>query len=195
MFAAICRQGGAVCMSDQIDFGDLNEMSAADFVSVLSDIFEGAPWVAERVVDQRAFKSIRGLHQALAEAVSLSSDRERMALIDGYKSPVPESAGRVWKAGSTGARSDEWLKQLDEDEQDLLAEHASAYESRFGFAFIDAGRPGRKNTAQELLAAFEERLAHTVEQEQRLALRHITEIARLRLKYLLHHDSGEDDGG
>src|ERR1700730_429601 len=42
----------------------INAMPAADFVAALGDVFEHAPWVAERAVAGRPFPSMAALHEA-----------------------------------------------------------------------------------------------------------------------------------
>ncbi len=79
---------------------------------------------------------------------------------------------------------------MDEEELQRFTELNADYKSRFGFPFIIAVKGHDQHS---ILAAFETRLENDGAAEQREALRQISEIARLRLKDLLHHDNGEDD--
>ncbi len=179
-------------MSDQIDFGDLNEMSAEDFVTTLSGVFERSRWVAERVVVRRMFKSVRGLHQAMTEEVSLATERERQDLIESYRPPRDAASWNGWISDGAGQRSEAWLEQLDDEQRTTLTELTNAYESRFGFPFLEADMD---DDGPSILATLERRLERDVEEERREALRQISEIARFRLEHLLRHDDRQDDGG
>lgn len=165
-------------MAEQIDFDDLNKMSPSEFVAALSGIFERSSWVPERVLGHRPFTSIRSLHQAMTGEVSLASAREQQALLDAYPDMVETAAG--------SPEND----PLDDDERDRFDEVHKAYRSRFGLPFIIAGGMDHERT---VLTAMEKRVAHDVDEEQREALSQISEIARLRLEALLHHDSRENE--
>lgn len=179
-------------MTEHIDFEDLNTMSSLEFIDVLADIFEHSPWVAERVVDRRPFTSVRSLHQAMTEEVSLASEREQRALIRAH----PDLAGKAaledsLTEASTGEQQGAGLDRLSDEELARITALNADYKSRFGFPFILAVKGHDKHS---ILATFEKRLENDEDAEQREGLRQISEIARLRLNAMLHHDNGEDDG-
>ena len=170
----------------QIVFDDLNNLGTAEFVTVLKDIFEHSPWVAERVVDERPFKSIRGLQQTMVQAVSAASSREQMDLICAH----PDLAGKAALSGeltesSTNEQAGAGLDTLNEAEFARFHTLNNTYQKRFGFPFILAVKGHDKHS---ILAAFEARLENDEDQERLEALKQIAEIARFRLDALLCHD-------
>ncbi|HMD58915.1 MAG TPA: 2-oxo-4-hydroxy-4-carboxy-5-ureidoimidazoline decarboxylase, partial [Steroidobacteraceae bacterium] len=64
-----------------ISIDQLNVMDPSEFVATLGAIFEHSPWVAERVVAQRPFRSRLDLLDAMAGAVSAAEPAEQIALI------------------------------------------------------------------------------------------------------------------
>ena len=79
---------------------------------------------------------------------------------------------------SQAEQSGAGLADLSDEERARFLELNAHYRERFGFPFILAVK-GR--TKEEILAAFEERLAHEPEQEFETALAEIKKITLLRL--------------
>ena len=165
---------------------ELNKLGVEEFVATLKDIFEHSPWVAERVVCERPFKSIRGLQQKMAQAVSAASAREQLDLICAH----PDLAGKAALSGdltisSTNEQAGAGLDTLNEEEFDRFHKLNDTYKKRFGFPFILAVKGHDKHS---ILAAFEARLENDQDEERLEALKQIAEIARFRLDALLTHD-------
>lgn len=165
---------------------ELNALSDAEFVDALKDIFEHSPWVAERVADLRNFKSVRSLHSAMVEAVSMASERKQLALIKAH----PDLAGKAALAGdltdsSTSEQAGAGLDRLSDAEYKSFHQLNDAYKSKFGFPFILAVKGHDKHS---ILKAFEARLKNDDDSEKEEALRQIGEIARFRLEALLSHE-------
>ncbi len=165
---------------------ELNGLSADDFVAHLKDIFEHSPWVGERVLPERPFKSVRRLHSAMCAQVAAASAREQLALIRAH----PDLAGKAALAGdlteaSTNEQAGAGLNTLTETEYARFHELNDAYKARFDFPFILAVKGHDKHS---ILAEFERRLDNDLKAENIEALRQISEIARFRLDGLLSHD-------
>jgi len=165
----------------------LNDMSDSEFVENLKDIFEHSPWVAERVLDNRPFKSVRGLHTHMLAAVSDASDREQIELLCAH----PDLAGKAALAGdltesSTSEQAGAGLDTLNKDEYEKFHHLNEEYKSQFGFPFILAVKGHDKHS---ILKAFEKRLENDVDQEQMEALRQVGEIAWFRLEDKFIHES------
>ncbi|ACL60210.1 allantoinase PuuE [Methylobacterium nodulans] len=158
-------------------------MSPALFVESFGDVFEHAPWVAERALAGGigpAQDSADGLHAAMVAALRAADPDRLLALIrnhpdlgDRVAALTPDSAAEQASAG---------LDALDEAQRDRFLDLNARYRARFGFPFVMAVR-GR--TADEILAALEERLAHDPESERETALAEIERIALLRLRQRL----------
>jgi 2-oxo-4-hydroxy-4-carboxy-5-ureidoimidazoline decarboxylase len=157
----------------------LNAASRDDFVEALGDIFENAPWVAERALAWRPFPTVAALHEAMLAAVAEAHPDARLAFVGGH----PELGGKVARAGAMAASSRHeqgglGLDRLSDAEFARFEAMNAAYRARFGFPFVICVR---RHTRDSVLAEFERRLLHNREAELATALREIGFITRLRL--------------
>jgi len=162
---------------------ELNAASAVNFVSALGAIYEHSPWVAEQIAAARPFATADDLRSAMVQAVAAASPERQFALIAGH----PDLGGKLARSGtlepaSAAEQGGLGLDQLSEAEFEKFDRLNTAYRTRFGFPFIVAVK---RHTRATVLAAFEERLAHTPEQERQAALEEIHAIAGFRLAALI----------
>ena len=158
---------------------ELNAMPAAAFVATLGDVFEHAPWVAERAAVGRPYPSVPALHEALMQVVHAAPRPTKLAFLRGH----PELGGKVARAGAmTEASQSEQgglgLDRLNDEEFVRFERLNAAYRERFGFPFIIAVR---RHTRASILAEFEQRLHNDETAELAAALAEIGHITRLRL--------------
>jgi 2-oxo-4-hydroxy-4-carboxy-5-ureidoimidazoline decarboxylase len=168
------KKGGPVIHLDA-----LNAASREDFVAALGDIFEHAPWVAERAFASRPFPSVASLHEAMVAAVAAASPDEQLAFISGH----PELGSKVARAGAMAASSRQeqgalGLDRLSDAEFDRFERMNADYRARFGFPFIVGVR---RHTRDSVLEQFERRLSNDRAAELVTALAEIGHITRLRL--------------
>ena len=166
-----------------------SRMGRALFVEAFGDVFEHSPWIAEAAhaaglsADQ---DEADGLHAAMLEPLRASDDDKKLALINAH----PDLAGRLALAGdltedSTKEQASAGLDRLTEDELAKFTGLNDAYKDRFGFPFIMAVKGRGKD---EILSAFETRLAHDHDVEFTTAMAEIEKIALLRLRDKLSQD-------
>ncbi|HEV2955252.1 MAG TPA: 2-oxo-4-hydroxy-4-carboxy-5-ureidoimidazoline decarboxylase [Xanthobacteraceae bacterium] len=158
---------------------EINAMPAAEFVAALGDVFEHAPWVAERAAAGRPYASVAALHGALMQAVDGAPVVAQLAFVRGH----PELGGKLARAGAMtqASRSEQGglgLDRLNEEEFARFERLNAAYRERFGFPFIIAVR---RHTRASILAEFERRLGNDPAAELATALAEIGHITRLRL--------------
>jgi len=158
----------------------LNAMDRAAFVAAVGDIFEHAPWVAERAYAARPFAGIAALHDAMMQAVREAPHETQLALLRGH----PELGGKVARAGamtkdSVAEQGGLGLDRLNETDFARFERANTAYRAKFGFPFIVCVR--RHNSAQSILANFEQRVGNDRAAELAAALDEIGYITRLRL--------------
>jgi 2-oxo-4-hydroxy-4-carboxy-5-ureidoimidazoline decarboxylase len=158
---------------------EINAMPAAQFVAALGDVFEHAPWVAERAAAGRPYPSVAALHAALMQAVAAAPHATQLAFLRGH----PELGGKLARAGAmTDASKSEQgelgLNRLDEEEFARFEQLNTAYRERFGFPFIIAVR---RHTRASILTEFARRLGNDRDAEMAAALVEIGHITRLRL--------------
>jgi OHCU decarboxylase len=158
---------------------DLNGLDRVSFARTVGPAFEAAPWIAEAAWEDRPFDDVDDLYARMCDVVDHAPDDRLLELIAGH----PDLAGRVAVAGgltpeSTAEQASAGLDRLTEEELRRFTRLNGAYTARFGFPFVIAVR---EHTKESILAAFEERLRHTSEQERATALEQVKTIARHRL--------------
>ena len=166
-------------MPDRINLDDINRADKQGFVAALGDIFEDAPWVAERAFEQRPFVSVGALHDAMMAVVRSRTKPEQIAFVAGH----PDLAGKAARAGkiapaSVSEQAGLGLDRLSDDEFARFETMNAAYRARFKFPFVICAR---RQTRDAILAAFERRLANETAAELDAALAEISYITRLRL--------------
>ena len=157
----------------------LNNVSPQEFVSVLGEIFEHSPWVAERVAAKRPFGSVRALLDAMTNAVKSASKDEQAKLLRAH----PDLAGKAARAGSltkdsTAEQASAGLDQLSEREFESFQGFNAHYQKKHGIPFIVCVR---RHTKDSILKQFAKRIGNAAAQEFETALQEVFRIAALRL--------------
>ena len=160
-------------------------MSKALFVERFGGVYEHSPWIAQEA-HERGLSGADGavaLARRMAAVVAAAPRDRQLALINAH----PDLSGKLAQAklltaDSTAEQSSAGLDQLTADELARFTSLNDAYKAKFGFVFIMAVRGRSKD---EILAAFEQRLKNSAEEEFREALMQIDRIAELRLTQIM----------
>ncbi|MCQ4314164.1 2-oxo-4-hydroxy-4-carboxy-5-ureidoimidazoline decarboxylase [Pseudomonas stutzeri] len=153
------------------------------FVAAFADIYEHSPWVAEQAYDKgvdETLDEIEVLHQRMSD-VLLSAPRDtQLALINAH----PDLAGKAavrgeLTASSTSEQAGAGIQECTPEEFTRFTELNDAYKDKFGFIFIMAVKGSNRH---QILAAFEERMHNSPEQEFARAVAEINKIALFRLQ-------------
>ncbi|WP_417308155.1 allantoinase PuuE [Devosia sp.] len=163
-----------------------SNMDRESFVQTFGSIFEHSAWLAERAFDGElapANDTATGLHFALRTQFRMSSDEERLAVLNAH----PDLAGKLaaakrLTAESTSEQASAGLDALTDAEREKFTGLNDAYVAKFGFPFIIAVRDHDK---AGILSAFETRLANNRDTEFAMACKQVERIAELRLQALL----------
>ncbi|MFC0667184.1 2-oxo-4-hydroxy-4-carboxy-5-ureidoimidazoline decarboxylase [Azotobacter chroococcum] len=158
-------------------------LSREAFVETFGGVYEHSPWIAETVFDRGTGQeddAIERLHARLAQVVRSAPREAQLALIQAH----PDLAGKAavrgeLSAASTAEQAGAGIQDCTPEEFERFERLNAAYQARFGFVFIMAVKGSDR---QRILAAFEERLNHTPEQEFARALAEIDKIALFRLQ-------------
>jgi 2-oxo-4-hydroxy-4-carboxy-5-ureidoimidazoline decarboxylase len=156
--------------------GELNALDRPRFVEAIGWVFEHSPWVAERAWDQAPFANIEALRAAMVLQVEVAPAVQRLALLCAH--PDLGTRARIG-AASTAEQAGVGLDRLTEEEFARLQRLNTAYREKFGFPFILAVKG---STKYDILQALERRVAASVEEERREALRQVYRIAEFRLR-------------
>ncbi|MFN3717338.1 MAG: 2-oxo-4-hydroxy-4-carboxy-5-ureidoimidazoline decarboxylase [Rhizobium rhizophilum] len=161
-------------------------MDRADFVQRFGGVFEQSPFIAERAFDAGMIEApltALDVHDAMAMIFRTSSVEERLGVLRAH----PDLAGKLAISGeltddSKREQAGAGLDRLSADEHARFTELNTAYVETFGFPFIIAVKGLTKD---DILAAFETRIANGRDQEFDTACQQVEKIARLRLEALL----------
>jgi len=153
------------------------------FVAAFADVYEHSPWVAETVyqagVDE-TLDDIEVLHTRLSQAMLAADQDTQLALVNAH----PDLAGKAavrgeLTAASTSEQAGAGIHECTPEEFARFTELNDAYKAKFGFPFIMAVKGSNRH---QILAAFEERIHNSPEQEFARALAEINKIALFRLQ-------------
>ena len=159
---------------------EANALGEREFVARLGGMFEHSPWVAERAWNQRPFRSVDLLHDAMNRIVREASQSEQLALVRAH----PELAGAEASEGvltvdSSSEQGRLGFSALSKDEFLKMGELNRRYREKFGFPCIVALR--LHNSRDGVMEEMQQRLRNDATTELANALAQITHIARGRL--------------
>ncbi|WP_418129142.1 2-oxo-4-hydroxy-4-carboxy-5-ureidoimidazoline decarboxylase [Variovorax sp. 278MFTsu5.1] len=167
-----------------LTIAQLNAAAPAEAVALLDGIYEHSPWIAERALAARPFRSLAHLKHALVQALAASSADEQIGLIRAH----PELAGKAMvsktlTAESTNEQSKAGLTDCTPEEFAKIQQLNADYNAKFGFPFILAvrGPRGTGLAKREIIETFARRLHNHPDFELGEALRNIHRIAEIRL--------------
>jgi N-carbamoyl-L-amino-acid hydrolase len=167
-----------------LTIAQLNAAVPAEAVALLDGIYEHSPWIAQRALAARPFRSLAHLKHALVQALAASSADEQIGLIRAH----PELAGKAMvsktlTAESTNEQSKAGLTDCTPEEFAKIQQLNADYNAKFGFPFILAvrGPRGTGLSKGEIIDTFERRLFNHPAFELGEALRNIHRIAEIRL--------------
>ncbi len=163
-----------------------SRMERGAFVEKFGGVFEHSPWIAEGAFELElgpAHDSAGGLHNAMCRIFRAADDDRRLGVLTAH----PDLAGKLAAAKRLTAESareqaSAGLDALTDAERARFTELNEAYVKKFGFPFIIAVK-GR--TKDEILTAFETRIANDRATEFATACGQVERIALLRLKDML----------
>jgi 2-oxo-4-hydroxy-4-carboxy-5-ureidoimidazoline decarboxylase len=159
---------------------EINAMPPERFMHCFGDVAEHAAWVAQAAARARPFASRDAMIAAFAEAVRDAEPERQLELLRSH----PDLAGKAARDGAITAdsrreQSGAGLGSLDREEFTRFTALNERYRRSFGFPFILAVKGATK---QQILAAFESRLANGPETERATALSQVLRIIRFRLE-------------
>ncbi|MBT9314773.1 2-oxo-4-hydroxy-4-carboxy-5-ureidoimidazoline decarboxylase [Leptothoe spongobia] len=158
---------------------ELNQMTQAEFVAVLGDVFEDTPSIAEQAWHQRPFLNLDNLHQTMVSMVEKMSEDAQLALIRAH----PDLGSQVQMApASVQEQTSVGLDRLSPAEYKQFQTLNTTYQTKFGFPFIMAIKGQAK---EAILTAFVKRSKKSLVSEQQQALLEINKIAQFRLNDLI----------
>ena len=158
----------------------INDLSPEAFVHRFGFLFEHSPWVVEAAATSRPFADLDAMHSALIRVLQGAGRAAQTALVKAH----PRLADKValaegLTAESAAEQASAGLDSLTAAEFEAFHTLNTAYDERFGFPFVICVRLTDK---AGILAAMQERLNHSHDQELDTALDEVSKIVGLRLK-------------
>jgi 2-oxo-4-hydroxy-4-carboxy-5-ureidoimidazoline decarboxylase len=159
-----------------ISLRDINAMPRIVFIDAFGDVAEHSPWVAEEAWFKQPFTDRDHLISAFEAALHGVSRDAKLALIRAH----PDLANRAkLTVDSSHEQAGAGLDRLTPQEFKRFSALNEAYKRRFGFPFIFAVKGATKD---QILQAFEDRIANSPQVEFETALAQIARIFRFRLE-------------
>ncbi len=162
----------------------LNAAPVAQAAQMLDGLYEHSPWIAQRALAQRPFRSLAQLKHAMVQVLKVAGVDAQLALIRAH----PELAGKAMVSKSLTAESSNeqgkaGLTQCTEQEFAKIQQLNADYNAKFGFPFILAvrGPRGTGLNKQQIIDTFERRLHGHPNFEFQECLRNIHRVVELRL--------------
>ncbi|KZM49721.1 OHCU decarboxylase [Labrenzia sp. OB1] len=164
----------------------INNMDLKDFVAAFGDVAEHSPWVAEDAFRKAPFADREAVIAAFETAMNAAPADRKIALVRAH----PDLAGKAALAGevaedSRREQAGAGLNTLSREEFERFTQLNTRYKTRFGFPFIFAVKGANKHM---ILAAFEDRVSNSSEDELQTALTQVARISRFRLEDRISKD-------
>jgi OHCU decarboxylase len=166
----------------------LNRLGDDQFISALTPLFEGPPWIIAAAISRRPFASLDDLLATCVDILRSASEEAKLALLRAH----PDLVGRAALAGtlspaSQGEQAAAGLDALTADDIVTFQHLNAEYQGHFGFPFIICAREHKK---ESILQGFETRRRHDRATEIAIALDEVLKICALRLRDLMRPEEG-----
>ena len=180
-----------------LTLAQLNQASPSDALAMLEGLYEHSPWIAEKALAARPFKSLAHLKAELTKVVNVASKSDQLGLLRAH----PELAGKAMQDASltiesASEQSTVGLTNCSPEELTTLRQLNHAYSEKFGFPFMLAvrGTRGHGLTKKQIIDTFKRRLLSHPSFELREALRNVHRVVELRLndKFGQHPELGNE---
>ncbi len=175
----------------------LNAASEHEALQLLDGLYEHSPWVAEKALVSRPFKSLAHLKWVMTQILDGADPKTQIDLIRAH----PELAGKAMvnndlTAESTNEQGRAGLTHCTAEEFAKLQQLNADYNAKFGFPFILAvrGPRGIGLNKQQIIATFTRRLQNHPDFELQECLRNVHRVVELRLndKFGIEPTPGND---
>jgi beta-ureidopropionase / N-carbamoyl-L-amino-acid hydrolase len=167
-----------------ITLEQVNTAAHEQALQLLDGLYEHSPWVAEKALAARPFRSLAHLKHAMAQVLREAGRDAQVQLIKAH----PELAGKAMvskslTAESTHEQGKAGLTDCTPEEFATLQKLNADYNAKFGFPFILAvrGPRGTGLNRQQIIETFARRLLNHPDFELQENLRNIHRIVELRL--------------
>jgi beta-ureidopropionase / N-carbamoyl-L-amino-acid hydrolase len=167
-----------------LTLAQFNAASAEQALAMLDGLYEHSPWIAEKAIARRPFRSLAHMKHTMVEVLAEAGSQAQAALIRVH----PELAGKAMvsktlTAESSNEQGKAGLTDCTPAEFAHIQELNTAYNKKFGWPFTLAvrGPRGLGLDRHTIIRTFERRLAGHPDFELAECIRNIHRIAEIRL--------------
>ena len=163
---------------------DLANENKSEFFKVFDELYEHSPWVIEKsfenIKNDSKFNDLEEFHKILSSTVLIEGKDLQMSLIKAHPMlAAKHAANNELTDFSTDEQKSAGLNSCTDEEMKIFDELNKSYFDKFNFPYILAVKGRNK---KEILENFKSRLGNSLEDEKKVALMQINQIALIRIK-------------
>ena len=155
---------------------NINQLNKSDFLSVFGNIFEKTEWIAEKVFDQKPFKSNDDLFSKMINQYENCNKEQILLILNSHPELAVE---KKLTKDSSNEQSGASLNECTFEEFEEFKKLNIEYRTKFGFPFIIAVKGKNKNN---ILNNFRKRIQNDLSSEFEEAKKQVITIASFRFK-------------
>ncbi len=163
---------------------EINQLDKAEFVRLLEGVFDGAPWIAQKVVGKRPFRDREHLLRLMCDALRRAGPQKQLEVIRAHPDFVGEATqtGEVSAAPAKG-QPDSGRVALTSEDVRWFERYNRAYREKYGFPFVFCTRAFKPPAIRRaILDEFEIRMCNELDREMPTAIGELGKIAEFRLR-------------
>jgi 2-oxo-4-hydroxy-4-carboxy-5-ureidoimidazoline decarboxylase len=163
---------------------EINQLDRAEFLRLLGDVFDGAPWIAQKVVGKRPFRDREHVLRLMCDALRRAGPEKQLEVIRAHPDFIGDAArAGVVSAAASKAQSDSGKVPLTPEDVRWFERYNRAYREKYGFPFIFCTRAFKPPAVRRaILDEFEIRMCNELEREIPVAIGELGMIAEFRLR-------------
>jgi len=162
----------------------INQLEVAEVVRLLGGVFDGAPWLAEKVVGKRPFRDREHVLRLMCDALRRAGPEKQLEVMRAHPDFISEATktGEV-SAAASKPESDTGRVPLTPEDVRWFERYNRAYREKYGFPFIFCTRAYKPAAIRRaILDEFEMRMCNEIDRETTTSIGELGKIAEFRLR-------------
>ena len=162
----------------------INQLDRAELLDLLSGVFDGAPWIAQKVVGKRPFRDREHLLRLMCDALRRAGAQKQLDVLRAHPDFIGEvvTTAEIFAAPIKGEPDSGRVKLTPEDVR-WFERYNRAYCEKYGFPFIFCTRAFKPPAIRRaILDEFEIRMCNEPDRETTTAIGELGKIAEFRLR-------------
>ncbi len=163
---------------------EINQLDRAEFIRLLEGVFDGAPWIAQKVVGKRPFRDRDHLLRLMCDALRRAGPEKLLEVMCAHPDFIDE-ATKVGEVSAAPAKASPESGRVSLTPEDIrwFERYNRAYREKYGFPFIFCTRAFKPPAVRRaILDEFEIRMCNDLDREKTTAIGELGKIAEFRLR-------------